>query len=154
MPEDANQVHPPPLSITPASSQSQVAQLDATTDALPQCPACGRSFYRRRGRDLHIRTHLPYWIFCPFLGCPWRGDRPHTLSMHWTVGHTNFGEVPKLEDCKIYNPEPLVQSVVSGELSIEGMRAIALQQVKMRANVVDKAVIWEDDWGRRLRTRH
>jgi hypothetical protein len=154
MPGDANPVHAAQPSFTPPPFSSQVAQVGAPTDAPPWCPVCEQSFGRHQERDRHVRTHLPFWLFCPVLGCAWRSDRSYTLVTHWTENHPNFGEAPRPEDCKIYNPDPLVQSVVSGELLIEEATAIALQGVRIRAQEQDKVGIWEGEWGRRLRVRY
>ena len=145
MPGDANPVQP---SFTPTPFPSQVAQLGVPTDASSLCPVCGQSFGRPAERNRHVRTHLPLWLYCPFLGCSWRGDRSYTLSTHWTEKHANFGEAPRPEDCKIYNPASLVQPVISGELVIEEATAIAVQAVRLRALEQDKVGIWEDEWGR------
>jgi hypothetical protein len=154
MQEGANTVHASQPSPMPTPFPSQVAQVGAPTDASPRCPVCEQSFGRPQERNRHARTHLPLWLFCPFLGCSWRSDRSYTLATHWTENHSNFGEAPRPEDCKIYNPDPLVQSVISGELLIEEATAIALQAVRIQALEQHKVGIWEDEWGRRRRARH
>ena len=73
--------------------------------------------------------------------------------MHWSAIHADFGDAPRPKDCHIYNPGPLVQSVVSGESPIELVTAIALQAVNVRAPVLDKVGVWEGEWGRRQRQR-
>ena len=154
---DTNFVHVAPTSATaPASSQSQVAQvqLGAPMDAPQQCPICRLDFYRPQERDRHLRTFLPHWFFCPFPRCAWRGDRFFNLKKHWTATHATFSEAPKPEDCKIYDPEPLVQSVVRGESPIESVITTALQEVQTRAQVLHKVGIWKDGWGRKQRARH
>jgi hypothetical protein len=113
------------------------------------CPVCRQRFGRHQERDRHMLTHLPPWLFCPFLGCPWRGDRSYTLPTHWTKSHADFGEAPKTEDCKIYNPVSLLQSVIRGELLIEEMTAIAVQAARIRSQELEKVGIWEGEWGRR-----
>lgn len=154
MQEDANQVHPRPPSITPASSPGQVIQLDTPTNALPRCPVCEHSFRRTQERDRHVRTHLPYSLFCPFPGCSWRGDRPYTLPTHWTERHPNFGPAPNAEDCTLYKPDPLVQSLISGESLVEEIIAIALQAVRNRAQELGRVDILGDEWGRGQRVQY
>jgi hypothetical protein len=154
MPGDANAVHAPQSSFAPAPFPSQVAQVGVPIDASPRCPVCERSFGRLQERNRHVQTHMPLWLYCPSFGCSWRNDRPYALATHWTENHANFGEAPRPEDCKIYNPDPLVQSVISGELLIEEATEIALQAVRIRAQERNKDGIWEDEWGRGQRVGH
>jgi len=151
MEEDASQEYAPLPPVMPAPSPNQAAQVGALADAPPQCPLCGLNFHRRQERDRHVGTYLPHWLFCPFDHCPWRGNRPYDLKTHWSTTHADFGQDTQLEDCIIYNPDPLVQSVVSGESSIEWVRELALQAVKIQAPVLGKHDIWEGEWGRRQR---
>jgi hypothetical protein len=153
MQEDANQGHAPPPLVLPASFPNPAAQLGTPTHASPRCPVCGRNFGRPQERNRHVRTHLPYWFFCPFERCSWRGDRPCSLRMHWSTTHASFGEAPKPKNCKIYNPDLLVRSVISGESPIEVAIAIALQAVESRAQGLNKVGIWADMWGRRQKIR-
>jgi len=102
----------------PAPSQDQVPELDAPTDN--PCPLCRRNFRRRQDRNQHIRTFLPHWVYCPFLHCPWRGDRQDNLKAHWKT-HANCGETLKQERCKIYDPALLVKSIVSCQSSPQRM---------------------------------
>jgi hypothetical protein len=107
------------------------------------CPVCEQGFGRVQERNRHVRKHLPFWLYCPFFGCSWRNDRPYILATHWAENHAYFGEAPRPEDCRIYNPDPLVQSVISGELLIEEATEIALQEVRIRAQEQNKVGIWE-----------
>ena len=109
---------------------------------------CGRYFRRSQDRDRHIRTFLPHWVFCPFPLCPWRGDRQDNLKAHWKTAHADCDEVLKQEYCKIYDPIPLVKSVVCRELSIEFAAHNALLEVERRAQELGKLGIWTDWWGR------
>ena len=149
-------VHVPQTSVTQASSLSQVAQvgLGAPMGVPSQCPICRRDFKRPQERDRHLGTFLPHCLFCPFPHCPWRGNRPCNLNTHWTTTHINLGEAPRPKDCEIYDPGPLVQSVVSGESPIESVITTALQTVQNRAQELNKADVWDDGWGRRQRVRH
>lgn len=149
-------MHVAPTSVTAPASSPHVAQvgLGAPMDAPPQCPICRRDFCRSQERDRHLRTFLPHWFFCPFPHCAWRGDRSFNLKRHWTTTHATFGEAPKPEDCKIYDPDPLVQLVVCGESPIEPVITIALREVQSRAQVLHKVGVWKDGWGRRQRVRH
>jgi hypothetical protein len=152
---DVDLAHVPPTSFTPASPQSQVAQvgLGEPMDEPPHCPICGRNFKRLQERNRHLRAFLPHWFFCPHPHCPWRGNRRCNLNKHWKTTHF-LGEAPNPENCRIYDPDPLVQSVVSGESPIELAITIALQEVQSRAQILDKVGVWKDGWGRVQRTRH
>jgi hypothetical protein len=148
MPEEANQAQHSLPSITPASSLTHTSQLDVPTDALPQCPVCERSFRRPQERDRHVLTHLPYFLFCPLPDCSWRGDRPYCLRRHWTNHHAESGEVPDLEQCHIYDPDPLVPSLGNRVLLIEEVTEAVLQVVRVRAQELDKVGVWKGEWGR------
>jgi hypothetical protein len=156
MEEDASQEHVPLLPVMLAPSPNQAAQVDALADAPPQwqCPLCGLNLHRRQERDRHVTTYLPHWLFCPFDQCAWRGNRPYDLKTHWSTTHPGFGQDTQLQNCIIYNPDPLVQSVVSGAESIEWAREFALQVVKIQAPVLGKQDIWVGEWGRRQRIPH
>lgn len=151
MEEDASQGHAP---LPPVMSAPFLAQVGASADAPPKCPLCGRNFIRRTERDRHVGTYLPHWIFCPLDCCSWRGNRAYDLKTHWLTTHADFGKDPQPDDCRIYNPDPLVQEVVSGESSIERVREIALQAVKIQAPVLGKHGVWEGEWGRKQKTPH
>lgn len=150
-------MHVAPTSVTASASfPSQVAQVGLGSLAAPmhQCPICRRIFRRPQERDRHLRTFLPHCLFCPFPRCGWRGDRSFDLRRHWTKTHTTFGEAPKPKECEIYDPDPLVRSVVCGESPIESVITIALGEVQSRAQVLNKVGIWKGGWGRRRRVRH
>jgi hypothetical protein len=153
MDEDGNELHAPPPPVAPASFPDQDAQVSTPMDAAsPQCPVCGRDFHRPQERNRHVQTYLPHWILCPFEGCVWRGNREYDLKVHWLIHAAD--KDPQLEDCIIYNPDPLVQAVLNRESTMEQAIAIALQAVRIRAQEPDKAGIWENEWGRRQKSLH
>jgi hypothetical protein len=143
-----------PLQDAPsASSQSQLGVPTNARERWP-CPVtgCTKDFGRPQERDRHLLTYLPYWLFCPFPDCSWRGDRYNNLKNHWLI-HANTSLCPRIEDCKIYEPAPLVQSIVRGESLIE-VTATAISAVTSRAIELDKVGVWRDDWGHRRRVQH
>jgi hypothetical protein len=72
------------------------------------------------------------------------------MKKHWSTIHaTRTSPEFEREDCRIYDPDPLLQSVVSGESTIEVAIELALQAVEIRAQELDKVGIWDDGWGRR-----
>jgi hypothetical protein len=155
MQEDADWVYAPSSPVQPASSTNQDGQVGASTDAAPpQCPLCMLPFRRRQERNRHVETHMPYHLFCPSDRCQWRGGRGYDLKIHWLKSHADFGEAPQPKDCIIYMPRPLVQSVISGESTIESAIEIALKAVRIRAQELHKDDLWEEEWGRRQRVPH
>ena len=54
----------------------------------------------------------------------------------------------------MYDPDPLVQSIISGESPVEEIIAIALQAVRTRAQELGRVDILEDEWGRGQRVRY
>jgi hypothetical protein len=136
---------------SPSSSPKQTSLLSAPAHALPQCPVCGRNFPRPQERNRHIRAVLPHFLFCPISRCAWRGNRSDNLNSHWVTMHANLGAAPKPEECMIYDPNPFVQKVVSGELSMESAEASALQAVESRAQELRKVGEWADLTGHKQR---
>lgn len=145
-----------PVAIYPIPFSDQAFQVSTSADATTSlhCPSCGKLFSRRQERDRHVKSYLPNSLFCPFAHCSWRGDRVNTLKTHWRTTHPYFGEGPRPEDCRIYDPDPLVRGVAGRELTIEHARMIALQVVKLRAPELGKLGIWNGEWGRRIRPLH
>ena len=152
---DDNPVHDPPEFVAPLPVQDQAAGLDALADIMiAQCPypTCGRIFDRSQERNRHLRSFLPHWIHCPFQHCPYRCDRPDNLANHWTKKHSNHGQAPQQHEYQIYDPNPLVTRVVSGQIAMEIAIDIALSQVEMRAPELGKEDAWRGNWwGRRLK---
>ena len=93
-------------------------------------------------RDRHIRTFLPYWVYCPFPRCPWRGDRRENLK-DWKMAHASCSRVLVQEYCKIYDPSLLAWSAVCGKLSTESAAYTVLLEGERRAQELD---IWIDWW--------
>jgi len=114
----------------------------------PVCPICNSMFYRRQERNRHMRSFLPYSIYCPFEQCSWRGDRKDNLTKHWSAKHAHVRFLEQ-QRCQIYNPDPLVELVVRERLSIESAAEVALFVVEQRAQELDKIGIWANWWGRK-----
>jgi hypothetical protein len=118
----------------------------------PSCPKCGKGFSRKPERNRHIRTsHLPHSIYCPFPRCAWRSGRYEQLTKHWAMKHPNHGPTPGRQQSQIYDADQLVGLVVCGVCTVELVVQFALTEVERRAWELDKAGVWANGWGRRLR---
>ena len=132
----------------------QVSQLSPTAPQLSLCPRphCHREFCRRQDRDRHIRSYLPFFIYCPSPLCGWRTDRHENLARHWNAAHLYYGPVPGREQCQIYDPNWLVGMILDGTLTVEQAAWVALWLVVNRAEELGKEDVWENAWGRRMRS--
>ena len=120
---------------------------------LLQCGSRGCDVECRRKQELerHRLTHLPCWIHCPSLDCPWRGDRSDAFRRHWVVNHNDEGPVPVRKEFEIYNPTHLLQSVKEDVLTLDEAAEYACAMVEEKALKIGKEDIWRDLWGRRSR---
>jgi len=136
----------------PLSSMYQISHHSApTVRQLSPCPRCQRQFYRRQDRDRHVRAYLPHSIYCPFPRCGWRSDRPENLARHWnTTAH--HGPVPAREQCQIYDPSWLVELILDGTLTVERAAWVAQLIVVHRAGELGRGDLWDNPWGRRMRS--
>ena len=147
----------PEFAPPPVQDHDQAAELDASVGTSQHpCPICGRIFKRSQERNRHVRSFLPHWIYCPFSrsNCSYRCDRRDNLASHWRKKHADSGQVSpsQQQQYQIYNPDPLVASVVSGQMSMEEAKNSALAQVEMRAQELGKGDAWARNWlGRRLK---
>jgi hypothetical protein len=160
---DDDPEHDPQEFVAPPPVQDQATEL-ATPAALAdtltsqcQCPICGRLFKRDQERKRHLRSFLPHWIYCPFPGCSFRCDRRDNLDSHWRRKHAGSGQAAPQKQpqsqYQIYDPAPLVTSIVSGKMSMESAESNALSKVETRAQELGKVVAWEGNWFGRTRRR-
>jgi Zinc finger, C2H2 type len=124
------------------------------------CPAgtsvCPASFRRWQDQERHILTHLPHWICCLDPGCSWRGDRRDALKNHWREKHPSSSQEQEhdMNGSMIYDPEPLVEGIITGSISIEEAQSVAESVVERKAQELNKLATWRGDlWGRRTRRR-
>jgi len=154
-PEFVGNVGPPPV-------QDQAAELDAPADTGTSqfpCPVCGRIFKRVQERNRHVQSFLPHWIHCPYprSSCPRRFDRRDNLVSHWKDKHADGGQAPQKHQqpqFQIYDPGPLVRSIVSGQTSMVTAENAALLEVARRAQELGKGNVWGGDWWGRRRRPH
>ncbi|KAH9961567.1 hypothetical protein BC827DRAFT_326524 [Russula dissimulans] len=104
----------------------------------------------RQDRDRHIRAYLPHSIYCPFPLCGWRSDRPENLVRHWNTAH--HGPLPAREQCQIYDPNWLVELILDGTSTVEWAAWVAQLIVANRAGELGKGDLWDNPWGRRMRS--
>lgn len=159
---DNDPEHDPPEFVAPQPVQDQAAELAtpaALVDTLTscQCPICGRLFKRDQEKRRHIRSFLPHWIYCHSPGCSFRCDRRDSLVSHWKGKHAGSGQAPQKQQrsqYEIYDPEPFVTLIVSGQMLMEIVESIALSEVKTRAEELGKGSAWEENWFGRRRRPH
>jgi len=144
--------HDPPGFVAPPPVPDQAAGPDppAYTSQQHPCPICRRIFKRLQERDRHLRMFLPQWIFCPFSrsNCPFRSDRRDNLVSHWKKEHADSGQVlpSQKQQYQIYDTDPLIALVVSGQMSMELAAETALPNVEMRAQELSKGDAWARNW--------
>ncbi|KAI0250319.1 hypothetical protein BJV78DRAFT_590078 [Lactifluus subvellereus] len=115
------------------------------------CPICAASFRRWQDQKRHILSHLPHWIYCPDPDCSWRGDRPDAFKKHWCGDHPSSSQEPDKHEFTIYDPEPLIESILEGSILIEEAQSYAVSEVRRRTQELDKSALWDNSWGRKGR---
>jgi len=146
--------------ITPTVLQGRIkTQFKAPTQkrrthrANERCPVCLASLGRLKDRERHVLSHLPKWLHCPNPSCPWRGDRWEALNIHRRNAHPSNSQEQVKSDASsiIYDPWPLVKSIITNDISLEEARKRAVLMVEKRALELTKSGLWEDFWGRKRR---
>lgn len=136
-----------PSLIETSTSRSQVPQRYAPKHPYRvqwQCPSCGKLFQRRQECFRHLlEAHLPYSIYCPSPGCSWMGDRQYSLESHWDRQHPHEGQVPEPRQAQIYDPNPLLKSIMDGTLTVEKASELAYSRVEEKATEPGKKDLWE-----------
>lgn len=117
------------------------------------CPVlgCPSSFGRAQDQRRHLLTHLPRWIHCPAPDCSWRGDRLSAFLRHWGRDHPSSSQVPEEDQCKIYDPLPLMKGIADGSVSIQAAQKYAISMVQKKASILGKPELFENLWGRKQR---
>ena len=148
-----------PASELPTSS-SQFNSITSPATATPrdskQCPGCPEFFTRWQDCDRHIVTHLPHWIYCPVPDCSWRGNRVKSFEQHWRRRdhlqyHEPYGDIPGLEQFKIFNPQVFVNQIKAGTISTSDAASDALALVRSKANQLQKSSMLHNLWGYKLK---
>ena len=113
------------------------------------CPECGETFQRNQEIERHFKSfHLPCWIFCPYSGCRWRGDRVDEFDRHLTA--QRCGPKPEETQYQIYNVRVIlswIKNTEGGDV-ISTAKSFAVDLVKERALELGKQEWLRDPWGR------
>jgi hypothetical protein len=117
------------------------------------CPVSGclSSLGRAQEQRRHLLTHLPHWIHCPAPDCSWRGDRLRAFVRHWSRDHPSSSQVPQEDQCKIYDPLPLIKEIAEGSLCVQAAQKYAISMVQKKASELGKPELCQNPWGRRWR---
>jgi len=115
------------------------------------CSECGtsESFNRQLDLDRHFQSfHLPCWLFCPYPGCRWRGDRVDEFQRH--LNTKNCGPRPTQEQqYQIYNVKMVMNWIKDSQGNILlTARNFAVDLVKERALQLGRQEWLDDPWGR------
>lgn len=98
-------------------------------------------------------SHLPYWLQCPNGDCAWRGDRWEYLRRHRVeLHHTLSNQEADRYESMIYDPGPLVEGMIKGEITPEFATQQATSFVEEKGRRDRKLKLWEGNiWGRNER---
>lgn len=138
-------------SIQQPALSSQAGSIDVfpvqRRNGLP-CPVsdCPSSLGRSQEQRRHLLTHLPHWLHCPAHGCGWRGDRLHAFMRHWGNDHPSGIRVLN-DQCRTYDPQPLMKEISEGSLRIQAAQMRAISMVKKRAIELQKPELFKNPWG-------
>ena len=114
------------------------------------CPVCGTISRRPQEQNRHYETaHLPCWIFCPYQGCNWRGDRKDEFQRH--LDKQQCGKKPAQEqEYQIYDVK-MASDWIKNSPDNDARLAVqnfAIDLVKERALELGKQEWLVDPWGR------
>jgi len=114
----------------------------------PICPVCRKSYNRYQDFERHFQSfHLPYWLFCPYEGCRWRGSRPDDFDKH--LDAQNCGPKPEGSQCQIYNMKMVLNWIKNSERGdiVSTAQNLAVDLVKERALELARQEWLGDPWG-------
>jgi hypothetical protein len=104
-----------------------------------QCTVCLAEFARMQDRKRHLVTHLPPGIHCPYPHCSWTSYRAEAFRRHWKDEHSvTHNRIPRKKEFEIYDPLVLVDRITAGTMTIDVAEAIALEQIRAKANQLQK----------------
>jgi hypothetical protein len=89
-------------------------------------------------RKRHLITHLPPWIHCLYPHCSWTGHRADAFRRHWGRDHPGNNRVPGKKEFEIYDPLEFVDQVTAGTMTIDVAEARALEQIRAKAEQLQK----------------
>jgi hypothetical protein len=110
------------------------------------CPECQRPCGRRQELKRHLLSfHLPFWIFCPYSRCPWRGHRVEGLKTH--LCHQKCGPEPNRKQYEIYDSDLVVGWILDNGTSVKVAADCALAFVQGKAWELQMMEEWVNLWG-------
>jgi len=96
--------------------------------------------------DRHYQCfHLPYWIFCPFGGCTWRGGRVDEFNKHWNAHQ--YDEKPVEEQYQVYNGKLALDMIKEQGNDFPRIVRFALSLVEERALELGRPEWLKEPWG-------
>ena len=139
----------PPRALSPQAGSSHLFPIQRRVQNLPcPVPGCPKSLGRTQDKRRHLLTHLPHWLHCPAPGCNWRGDRFDVFVRHWSSnGHPSGIQVPNEDECRIYDPQPLMRAISDSTLDIQAAQREAISMVRRRALELQKPELSDNPWG-------
>ena len=148
---EAGSMQLPARALSPQSGPSDFSPIQrrrVESSGLP-CPVsrCQSSLGRAQDQRRHLLTHLPHWVHCPAPECIWRGDRPDAFVRHWGSDHPSVIRVPNEDQCRTYDPQPLMRAISDGTLSIQAAQRHAISAVRRKASELQKPELFDNPWG-------
>src|SRR5229473_5869126 len=111
------------------------------------CVLCDKTFTRPQELYRHIQTlHLPYFLYCPYSGCRWRGAREDQFKRHQGKYHQPGEE---LSAYQIYNVKKVLDWIKTAESVdfITVAQAWATGLVQKRAKELGRDQWLDEPWG-------
>ena len=145
----------PPTSELPilSSQIASITSLPTSSFNRPrrlECPACSAVFSQPHGRKRHIiDIHLPHSLHCP--QCSWTGSRTYAFWSHWRNHHPYFGYTPGPGEFEIYYTQGFVDQIIAGTTTVDIAAAEALEQVRAKADQLQKPSLLTNSMGKKLR---
>jgi hypothetical protein len=97
--------------------------------------------------------HLPCWLFCPQLGCEYRGDLLVEFSRHWRLH--GYSQEPNEEQYVIYDVKAFINLINNGRgLATSYIHDMAVAAVKNKALQLGKPQWGKDPWGLAVKHAH
>lgn len=132
------------------ASNTSLATSSLNRKSRLECPACSAAFSQPQERKRHlIDIHLPHSIHCPQC-CSWTGSRLNAFRKHWRNHHPG-DHIPGRGEFEIYDPQGFVDQIIARTTTIDVAAAKALEQVRARADQLQKPSLLTNPMGKKLR---
>ena len=145
---EVGSIQRPARALSPQAGSNHLFPIQRRRMQSLACPVsdCPRSLGRAQDQRRHLLTHLPHWLHCPAPECDWRGDRFDVFVRHWRNGHPSHIRVPNGDECRIYDPHPLMRAISDGTLGIQAAQRETISMVTRRAIEFQKPVLSDGPW--------